>query len=176
MNKSGDQKILEAINLETGEYSATKKIDLGIETVDINNLINRKDKFGEYAWIVISKIIKYASSLVPGITDKFNDIDEAMRLGFNWAMGPFEMLKSIGVKNFFERIDNFENNKFLENLSKTKDENFYGERQLYTDIQTLGKVRPSAIKLDKNNSAEIHRFKDFNIVEFTTKALSLIHI
>ena len=173
MNKSGDQKILEAINLETGKYSATKKIDLGIETVDIINLINRKDKFGEYAWIVISKIIKYASSLVPGITDKFNDIDEAMRLGFNWAMGPFEMLKSIGVKNFFERIDSFENNKFLENLSKTKDENFYGERQLYTDIQTLGKIRPSAIKLDKNNSAEIHRFKDFNIVEFTTKACAL---
>ncbi len=173
MNKNGDQKNLEAINLETGEYSATKKIDLGIETVDISNLINRKDKFGEYAWIVISKIIKYASSLVPGITDKFNDIDEAMRLGFNWAMGPFEMLRSIGVKNFFERIDSFENNKFLENLSTTKDENFYGERQLYTDIQTLGKIRPSAIKLDKNNSAEIHRFKDFNIVEFTTKACAL---
>ncbi len=173
MNKSGDQKILEAINLETGEFSEKKKIDLGIEIVDINNLINRKDKFGEYAWVVISKIIKYASSLVPGITDKFNDIDEAMRLGFNWAMGPFEMLRSIGVKNFFERIDNFENNKFLANLSKTKDENFYGERQIYTDIQTLGKVRPSAIKLDKNNSAEIHRFKDFNIVEFTTKACAL---
>ena len=125
------------------------------------------------AWIVISKIIKYASSLVPGITDKFNDIDEAMRLGFNWAMGPFEMLKSIGIRNFFERIDDFENNKFLENLSKTKDENFYGERQIYTEIQTLGKIRPSAIKVDKNNSAEIHRFKDFNIVEFTTKACAL---
>ena len=50
MNKSGDQKILEAINLETGDYSATKKIDLGIETVDINNLINRKDKFGA-SWL-----------------------------------------------------------------------------------------------------------------------------
>ena len=173
IKKSGEQKTLEAINLETGEYSSTKKIDLGIETVDISNLINRKDKFGEYAWIVISKIIKYASSLVPGITNKFNDIDEAMRLGFNWAMGPFEMLRSIGVKNFFERIDNFKNNKFLENLSKTKDENFYGERQLYTEIQTLGKIRPSAIKIDKNNSAEIYRFKDFNIVEFTTKACAL---
>ena len=100
-----NQKILEAINLETGEYSPTKKIDLGIETVNLKLLIERKDKYGEYAWSVISKIIKYASSLVPAITDKFNDIDEAMRLGFNWAMGPFEMLKSIGVKNFFNRID-----------------------------------------------------------------------
>ncbi len=173
MNKQNNQKILEAINLESGEYSVTKKIDLGIETINLNVLINRKDKYGEYAWSVISKIIKYASSLVPGITDKFNDIDEAMRLGFNWAMGPFEMLKAIGVKNFFNRIDNFEGNKFLENLSKTKDENFYGERQKYTDIETLGKIKPKAIKVDKNKSADIYRFKDFNIVEFTTKACAL---
>ena len=173
MNKENNQKVLEAIDLQTGNYSTSKKIDLGIETVNLNLLINRKDKYGEYAWSVISKIIKYASSLVPGITDKFNDIDEAMRLGFNWAMGPFEMLKSIGVKNFFERIDDFKNNKFLENLSSTKNENFYGERQLYTEIETLGKIKPKALKIDKNKSAEIYRFKNFNIVEFTTKACAL---
>ena len=173
MNKENNQKILEAIDLQTGNYSTSKKIDLGIETVNLNLLINRKDKYGEYAWSVVSKIIKYASSLVPAITDKFNDIDEAMRLGFNWAMGPFEMLKSIGVKNFFERIDDFKNNKFLENLSSTKNENFYGERQLYTEIETLGKIKPKALKIDKNKSAEIYRFKNFNIVEFTTKACAL---
>ena len=173
INKQNNQKILEAINLATGEYSPTKKIDLGIDTVNLKALIDRKDKYGEYAWSVISKIINYASSLVPSITDKFNDIDEAMRLGFNWAMGPFEMLKSIGVKNYFNNIKSFENNSFLENLSKTKNENFYGERQLYTDIETLGKIKPKAIKVDKNNSAEIYRFKNFNIVEFTTKACAL---
>ena len=173
MNKEKNQKILEAINLETSEYFPTKKIDLGIETVNLNLLINRKDKYGEYAWSVISKIIKYASSLVPGITDKFNDIDEAMRLGFNWAMGPFEMLKSIGVKNFFDRIDDFENNNFLKDLSKSKNENFYGERQVYTDIETLGKIKQRAIKIDKNKSAQIYRFDEYNIVEFTTKACAL---
>ena len=173
ITKENNQKILEAINLETGEYFPTKKIDLGIETVNLSALINRQDKYGEYAWSVISKIIKYASSLVPGITDKFNDIDEAMRLGFNWSMGPFEMLKSIGVKNFFDRVDDFEKNIFLEELSKTKNEDFYGSRQIYTEIETLGKIKPKALKLDKNNSAEIYRFKDFNIVEFTTKACAL---
>tara|TARA_B100001123_G_scaffold62100_1_gene67951 strand:+ start:212 stop:2434 length:2223 start_codon:yes stop_codon:yes gene_type:complete len=173
MNKIDGKKILESINLDTGEYFSAKKIDLKLDKVDLKNLINRKDKYGEYAWSVISKIIKYASSLVPGITDKFNDIDEAMRLGFNWTKGPFEMLKEIGVKNFFKRIDNFKNNKFLENLSKLKDENFYGERQLYTNIETVGKIKPKAIKVDKNNSAEIYRFENFNIVEFTTKANTL---
>ena len=173
MNKVDNTKILEAINLETGEYSPSQKIDIKSEKVDLLKLINRGDKYGDYAWSVISRIIKYASSLVPGITDKFNDIDEAMRLGFNWSRGPFEMLKEIGVSNFFEKLDGFENNKFLEELSKSKDENFYGERQKYTEIETLGKIKPKAIKLDGNNSAEIYRFNDFNIVEFTTKANAL---
>jgi len=173
MSKVNNQKILEAINLENGEYSPSKKIDIKSDKVDFKKLVNRDDKYGKYAWSVISKIIKYASSLVPEITDKFNDIDEAMRLGFNWSKGPFEMLNEIGVVNFFEKIENFENNKFLENLSKTKDENFYGERQKYTDIETLGKIKSKAIKLDKSDSAEIYRFNDFNIVEFTTKANAL---
>ena len=55
---------------------------------------------------------------MPGITKEFNDIDEAMRLGFNWSRGPFEMLKEIGVNNFFEKIDNFEGNIFLEIMIK----------------------------------------------------------
>ena len=107
MNKTNNKKVLEAINLETGEYSVTNKIDIKFEKVDLKKLINRKDKYGEYAWSVISKIIKYASSLVPEVTNKFNDIDEAMRLGFNWAQGPFEMLREIGVKNFFNKMKIF---------------------------------------------------------------------
>ena len=173
INKTGEKKILEALNLETNQYLPSKKINIQSDKVDLKNLINRKDKYGKYAWSVISKIIKYASSLVPTVTDKFNNIDEAMKLGFNWAKGPFEMLEEIGVNNFFEKIENFKNNSFLENLYKTKDENFYGERQKYTDIETLGKIKKKAIKLDKNESAEIYRFKDFNIVEFTTKANAL---
>ena len=173
VNKESGKKVLEALNLETGEYASSKKINIKSDKVDLKNLINRKDKYGNYAWSVISEIIKYASSLVPNVTKEFNNIDEAMRLGFNWAKGPFEMLEEIGVKNFFEKIDSFENNEFLEKLSKSKNENFYGERQKYTNIETLGKIKRKAIKIDKNDSAEIFRFKDFNIVEFTTKANAL---
>ena len=173
MNKTEKGKVMEAINLQTGDYSLSKKIDIKSDKVDLKNLINRNDKYGEYAWSVLQKIIKYASSLVPAITKEFNDIDEAMRLGFNWAKGPFEMLEEIGVKNFFEKVDNFEGNKFLENLSKTKNENFYGERQKYTSIETLGKVKKTASSVDGNSSASIYRFNDYNIVEFTTKANAL---
>jgi len=173
INKTDDKKIMEALNLETGEYSPSKKINIKSEKVDLKTLINRDDKYGEYAWSVISKIIKYASSLVPEITKEFNDIDEAMRLGFNWAKGPFEMLEEIGVTNFFDKIDDYKGNNFLENLAKSKNEKFYGQRQKYTDIETLGKVKKRALSIDGNNSAEIYRFKDYNIVEFTTKANAL---
>ena len=170
INKTNGKKVMEALNLETGEYFLSKKINIKSEKVDLKALINREDKYGKYAWSVISKIIKYASSLVPGITKEFNDIDEAMRLGFNWSKGPFEMLEEIGVNNFFNKIDDYKDNIFLENLVKTKNEKFYGERQKYTDIETLGKAKKIALSIDGNNSAEIYRFKDYNIIEFTTKA------
>jgi 3-hydroxyacyl-CoA dehydrogenase len=173
INKTGATRVMEAINLETGEYSISQKINVGSDKVDLKSLIAREDKFGEYAWSVISKIIKYSSSLVPGITKDFNDIDEAMRLGFNWAKGPFEMLEEIGVENFFNKIDEFDGNKFLENLSKSKNQDFYGSRQKYTEIETLGKVKKKAISIDGNDSAQVYRFNDYNIVEFTTKANAL---
>jgi 3-hydroxyacyl-CoA dehydrogenase len=173
LNKKGTIKVMEAINLETGQYTTSQKINISSDKVDLKSLISREDKFGEYAWSVISKIIKYASSLVPGITKDFNDIDEAMRLGFNWAKGPFEWLEEIGVENFFNKIEDFKGNKFLENLSKSKNQDFYGSRQKYTAIETLGKVKKKAVSVDGNNSAQIYRFNDYNIVEFTTKANTL---
>jgi 3-hydroxyacyl-CoA dehydrogenase len=173
INKIGTTKVMEAINLETGDYSNSQKVNIKSEKVDLKSLINRDDKYGKYAWSVISKIIKYASSLVPSITKEFNDIDEAMRLGFNWTKGPFEMLEEIGVKNFFDNLDEFKENTFLENLSKNKNEDFYGERQKYTNIETLGKVKRTASSTDGNDSAKIYRFNDYNIVEFTTKANAL---
>ncbi len=173
MNKNKKDKTLEALDFNSGKYFPVKKIDLKIDKVDLKNLINRKDKYGKYSWSVLSKIIKYSSSLIPEITKEFNDIDEALRLGFNWSKGPFEMLQEIGPKNFLERIDGFDDNKFLKELHLSKKEFFYKERQKYTNIETLGKIKKSSIKVEKNKSAEIHRFNDYNIVEFITKANAL---
>ena len=137
INKSDGKKILEALDLNKNEYFPSKKIDLQIKKVNLLELINRNDKYGKYAWSVISKIILYSSSLVPQITKEYNDIDEALRLGFNWSMGPFEMLESIGLDNFFSKIGNIDGNPFLENLKKNSEKKFYVERQTFTNIETL---------------------------------------
>ena len=64
MNKV-NEKVLEALDLKKMNIYPVKKIDLKIDKVNLLQLINRKDKFGNYAWSVISEIILYASSLVP---------------------------------------------------------------------------------------------------------------
>ena len=174
INKKDGKKILEAINLTTKNYSPSKKIDLNTdEKIDLKQLVSRDDKYGKYAWSVISKIILYASSLVPNVTKNYNNIDEAMRLGFNWTKGPFEMLEELGVKFFVEKDSQLKTNKFIKDLYNKKTETFYGERQAYTNLETLGKVKQSA-KINKDNkSAYTYESKNYKIVEFNTKANTL---
>jgi len=55
ISKQDGKKVLEAINLITKDYSPSKKIDLGIdEKINLKKLVSRNDKYGEYAWSVIS--------------------------------------------------------------------------------------------------------------------------
>ena len=174
INKKDGKKVLEAINLSSKDYSPAKKIDLNIdEKINLKELVSRNDKYGEFAWSVVSKIILYASSLVPNVTRDYNNIDEAMRLGFNWTKGPFEMLEELGVKFFVEKDSKLKINKFIKELYDKKTETFYGKRQIYTNLETLGKVKQLA-KINKDNkSAFTYKHKNFKIVEFNTKANTL---
>jgi len=174
MNKKDGKKVLEVINLITKDYFPSKKIDLNIgEKVTLKELVSRNDKYGKYAWSVISKIILYASSLIPNVTKDYNNIDEAMRLGFNWTKGPIEMLEELGVKFFVEKDDQLKTNEFIRKLYDKKTDSFYGKRQIYTNLETLGKVKQIAKVNKDNKSALTYDHKDYKIVEFNTKANTL---
>mgnify|MGYP001359657705 FL=1 len=174
INKKDGKKVLEVIDLKTREYSPSKKIEFNIqENVSLKDLVSRNDKYGKYAWSVVSKIILYASSLIPSVTKDYNNIDEAMRLGFSWSKGPFEMLEELGVKFFVEKDKNLQINEFIKKLYEKKSDTFYGKRQIYTDLETLGKVKQVA-KINKDNKSAItYEHKNYKIVEFNTKANTL---
>ena len=174
INKKEGKKVLEAINLNNREYFPSKKIDLNIEEkVSLKELVSRNDKYGKYAWSVISKIILYAASLIPSVTKDYNNIDEAMRLGFNWTKGPFEMLEELGVKFFVEKDNNLKINEFIKKLYQKKSNTFYGKRQIYTDLETLGKIKQIAKIKNDNKSAITYDCSNYKIVEFNTKANTL---
>ncbi len=92
------ERVKESINLKTGEYSRSEKVEyasLTLDTIDTPSL---------YAWRVLSKTIRYAASLIPEIADDFVSIDVAMREGYNWQQGPFELLDKLGVAWFTDKL------------------------------------------------------------------------
>ena len=168
MNKTDGKKILEAIDLVTGDYSPSKKINLGLgDKIDIKKLLERKDKYGEYAKSILTKVIRYAAYLIPDVSSKYIDIDDALRLGFNWTMGPFEMLSTIDSNNFINENSDI-------NYFKGFNNNFnFQKRPGYLD-SSIDNLRSLNLETSfKNLSANVKNLTSYQIVEFTTKANTL---
>ena len=101
------QKKKEAINLKTGDYAPAARVQLA--SVDaakagIGALLSHKDVGGQYAASVMGGVLYYAASLIPDISDSIADVDAAMKLGYSWKYGPFEMIDKIGVDNMIAQI------------------------------------------------------------------------
>jgi 3-hydroxyacyl-CoA dehydrogenase len=62
------------------------------------------DKAQQFLWGSISETCLYAARRVPEISDNVVDIDRAMRWGFGWELGPFEVMDAIGVKAFADHV------------------------------------------------------------------------
>lgn len=107
LQKNGAERIKESIDLKTGDYHVSDKARL--ESADaakggLKVLVTHKDKGGQYAWAVLAKLLSYAASLVPEISDDIANVDLAMRTGFNWKRGPFEMIDQLGAAWFAEKL------------------------------------------------------------------------
>ncbi len=96
----------EAIDLATGEYRAAAKPPSlpGAVFKDLKALVGLPGKLGAYAWAVLAPTLSYAASLVPSASDDIVAIDVAMKLGYNWKSGPFELIDKLGTAAFAERL------------------------------------------------------------------------
>ena len=72
----------------------------------LRRLVNSKTLEGEFAWHIISQHLAYAALRLGEITSSISDIDKAMRLGFNWQMGPFETWDALGIQPSVTRMKN----------------------------------------------------------------------
>ncbi len=96
--RMNDEKIKETRNLETGEYSFVKK--KRVKTKGIKATCEAYD----YAWAVFRDTLVYVLQVAEEISFSIPDIDEAMKLGYNWKQGPFEMLDALGVEWFESKL------------------------------------------------------------------------
>lgn len=79
---------------ETTSYRKSEKVSY--DKKGIKDVVTSDDAGGKYAWAVLSQTLAYSASLVPEIADTVADVDEAMRLGYNFKKGPFEMIDDLG--------------------------------------------------------------------------------
>jgi 3-hydroxyacyl-CoA dehydrogenase len=62
------------------------------------------DKAGKFLWSALSELFTYSANRIPEISENVVEIDRAMRLGYSWEMGPFELWDAIGVTASVERM------------------------------------------------------------------------
>ncbi len=62
------------------------------------------DKAQQFLWSALSETCLYAARRIPEIADSFADVDRAMRWGFGWELGPFEVWDTLGVEAMAQRL------------------------------------------------------------------------
>jgi 3-hydroxyacyl-CoA dehydrogenase len=135
--KPDGTKAKQAIDLQTGEYRAEKKPDRlpARAEKDLAALVATPGKVGDYAWAVLGPVLSYAAGLVGEAADDVVAIDDAMKLGYNWKFGPFELIDRMGPGKLAERL-RAEGKPVLALLETAGDRPFYrvvdGKRQYLT--------------------------------------------
>ena len=143
---------------------------------------------GRFAQTVLVKILAYAASLVPEITTSPQDIDDAMKLGFNWQRGPFELIDAVGLDRLAALAA--ELGLILPDQLTTRTQPYYAVTGGVLEIDTADKgyqpvalpdgvmrfslARRTAEKLAGNEAASLYRLAgDLRLVEFHSKANAL---
>ncbi|MFT7661723.1 MAG: 3-hydroxyacyl-CoA dehydrogenase [Gammaproteobacteria bacterium] len=109
-----------AVDLKTGmPRPRIKTLPLKAQLAAENQLLNRETlhdlivntdgsdagaKQTQFCRNVLARVLAYAASLIPSVTTSPQDIDDAMKLGFNWVRGPFELIDVIGPHRLVEMI------------------------------------------------------------------------
>jgi len=114
----GEKEIL-ALNLNTMEYRPRQKakfaaIEAGKAVEDTRQRLRglltplfetgKGDKAQQFIWGGLSEMCLYAGRRMPEISDHIEDVDRAMRWGFAWELGPFEMVDAIGLPAFAAQV------------------------------------------------------------------------
>lgn len=132
-----DKEILE-LDLETFEYGPTKKmktpsIEMAKQQKGLANkvktLVYANDRTGEILWSILSPTLRYSAELIGEIADDIVAIDNAMKWGFGWQQGPFEIWDAIGVAKAVEKMkaEDAEIPAFVQQMLESGVESFYKE-------------------------------------------------
>ncbi|MFD2370450.1 3-hydroxyacyl-CoA dehydrogenase/enoyl-CoA hydratase family protein [Brevibacillus sp. GCM10020057] len=111
--KTAQGKEIHALDLQTLEYRPSIKakfpsLDAAKAAKSLpeklRTLVYGKDKGSEFVWSVFKKVLLYAAEKVYEIADDIVAVDQALKWGFGWELGPFETWDAIGVEKSVARM------------------------------------------------------------------------
>ncbi|PZP39863.1 MAG: 3-hydroxyacyl-CoA dehydrogenase [Pseudomonas fluorescens] len=106
--KLDEKKKKHVIDLQSGHYALASKPKvaavIAAKKGGLRALLSHESREGKYAWEVMGGTFAYAASLVGEIAGDIATIDEAIRLGYNWKYGPFELIDKLGPAWFAEKL------------------------------------------------------------------------
>lgn len=196
VDEKGKKDIYE-LNIDTFEYEPSAKIKYASVTaakqIDglperLKSLFLSKDKAGEFLKKLFMMIFQYSSNRIPEIADELYKIDDALRAGFGWEVGPFETWDILGLEKSIEIMEkeNLKPAGWVYNMLAKGFNSFYriqnGKKQFYDTASSSYKEIPGRnnfIILEnyrtnqpvwKNVGAVLHDVGDGIVnIEFQTK-------
>ena len=158
-----------AVRPKFESVSATRQID--DPGLRVKTLLEGSDQAALFAWRTLRDTLIYAAKRIPEIADDVVNIDNAMKWGYNWELGPFEVLDALGVADFVRRAER-DGVAFPEWLREV--ETFYrvegGKRYYYSIGERVFKEaeRPAtstSLTLLKSGGAEIERNSAASLID-----------
>jgi 3-hydroxyacyl-CoA dehydrogenase len=148
VKEGGESKVL-ALDWKTLEYRPRQKATLhtlemarGVEDLGerLRTLLGAKDSVGLFYQRLLGDLFLYAAARVPEIADTVVEIDQAMRYGFNWERGPFELWDAIGPESILERWKSEKRAlpPLAEELNRAPEQRFYlwqNNQRFYFDLE-----------------------------------------
>ena len=182
IKKDGKSEIL-SLELTTGEYRKSKKAKFATleKTKSVSNVANRfpilvdgSDKAGDFYRLVFADLFAYVSHRMGEITDAIYKIDDAMKAGFGWEHGPFEIWDTVGLQKGIELVkkQNLQLPDWIEELASNQT-SFYkvveGKTHYYdTQSKSYQNIpgREGFILLDNLREKQtVYANKDFSLID-----------
>ena len=181
IKKEDGSSEIKSLDLDTLEYrdrksasfatlEMTKTIDNVVDRFEV--LVKGKDKAGDFYRKTFSALFAYVSNRIPEISDELYKIDDAMKAGFGWEHGPFQIWDAIGVQKGIEmmKAEGYEPAAWVNEMLENGSDSFYtvkGGNTYYYDVddkkQTKVPGQDSFIILDNiRESNEV--FKNSGVV------------
>jgi len=159
--ENGKGEIL-ALDLHTIEYKSSQKVKISSleQAKSIDDLkkrtfylLNANDKAGEFYRDIFGGLFAYVANRIPEISDELYKIDDAIKAGFGWELGPFETWDIVGFEKGLEFVTNAGKKlpNWISDIQNKKEFSFYikenGNKLFYNQFNKLYEVIPGTEKL-----------------------------